>query len=301
MYHQVKTKTHKQMADKKRVLVFGVTGLQGGSVTRALIAKGYEVVGVTRNIGSERAKVLVTEGVKLVQGDIFEAEKLVGIMSKVDAVFAVTTPYEEGAEREMAQGTALVEAAKKAEVKHLVFSSVSDADQNTGIPHFESKYKIEQEIISSGAPYTIVAPVYFMENLLSPWTIDTIKAGKVSMAFPADKLLQQISTEDIGKFVAEVVEGGEKHFGQRINIAGEELTGEELVKKLSAISEKDFVYEGFSPEFLKETMPDVATMFEWFDKVGYSANIEQLKADFPNISLTSYEAYLKKQDWNFLQ
>jgi hypothetical protein len=40
--------------------------------------------------------------------------------------------------------------------------------KNTGIPHFESRYKVEQHIKNLGIPYTIIGPTFFMENLLGP-------------------------------------------------------------------------------------------------------------------------------------
>ena len=289
------------MSIKRKVLVFGATGQQGGAVIKALLSDGHEVVGLTRNLESDKAKALETLGVSLVQGNIHQADQLVDIMKTVDTVFALTTPYEEGTEREKQQGLTLAEAAKTANVGHLIFSSVSDANTDTGIPHFESKYAVEQKIAALEIPHTILAPVYFMENLLSPWTIDAIKTGKISQALPGGVLLQQISVNDIAQFVAEVVNGREKYFSQRINIAGDELTGQEVAEKLTTITGKKFTYEGFSPDFLKESMPDIALMYEWFDKVGYSANVLQLKKDFPKVSLTSFESYAQNQDWHFLE
>ena len=42
----------------KRVLVSGATGQQGGAVVQALLKKGHQVIGITRNIESEKAKKL---------------------------------------------------------------------------------------------------------------------------------------------------------------------------------------------------------------------------------------------------
>jgi len=76
-------------------------------------------------------------------------------------------------------------------------------------------------------PYTIVAPVYFMENLLQPWILPSLRQGKLAMALPARRSLQQIAVADIGAFVAAVIERGDTVFGRRFDIAGDELTGEE--------------------------------------------------------------------------
>lgn len=288
------------MSQQRKVLVFGATGLQGGAVAAALLAQGHEVIGVTRNTTSEKAKALENKGANLVEGSLNNADQLIETMKTVDTVFALTSPYEEGAQMEIQQGTTLAKAAQSANVGHLVFSSVSDADKNTGIPHFDSKYAVEQKIAELGIPYTIIAPVYFMENLISPWNMDNIKSGKVSMALPEGVKIQQIAVEDIAQFAAAAITGREQYFNRRINIAGDELTGKEMVEQLTAITGKEFVYEGFSPEMIKATMPDLAIMFEWFDRVGYSADFTRLKEDFPDVSTTRFESFAKNQNWEFL-
>ena len=104
----------------------------------------------------------------------------------VNAVYAMSTPYEQGAEHETAQGLTITEAAQAAGVAHLIYSSVASANRATGIPHFDSKYEVEKHLQASGVPYTIVAPVYFMENLLEPWLVPGLRQGKLAMALPAD-------------------------------------------------------------------------------------------------------------------
>jgi uncharacterized protein YbjT (DUF2867 family) len=65
---------------------------------------------------------------------------------------------ETGSEEETRQGTIAAEAVKDAGVWHLIYSSVTDANKKTGIPHFESKYLVEQHVAGLGIPYTISAP-----------------------------------------------------------------------------------------------------------------------------------------------
>ena len=76
----------------------------------------------------------------------------------------MSTPFEQGAEKETAQGIAIADAAKAAGVAHIVYSSVASADRATGVPHFDSKYVVEQHLQESGVPYTILRPVACMEN-----------------------------------------------------------------------------------------------------------------------------------------
>ncbi|NJN36004.1 MAG: NmrA family NAD(P)-binding protein, partial [Nitrospiraceae bacterium] len=56
------------------------------------------------------------------------------------------------------------DAAKQAGIGHYVYTSVGSAHRNTRIPHFESKWKVEEHIRKIGLPATILRPVWFMEN-----------------------------------------------------------------------------------------------------------------------------------------
>jgi uncharacterized protein YbjT (DUF2867 family) len=55
-------------------------------------------------------------------------------------------------------------------------------------------------IESLGVPYTIVAPVYFMDNLLAPWTLPQLKEGRLPVALPSSRPLQQVALSDIAAF-----------------------------------------------------------------------------------------------------
>lgn len=181
-------------------------------------------------------------------GDLEDRAACEGAARDVDAVFAVATPFEPGVEAEVRQGQNMLAAAKTAGVRHLVYSSVASADQSTGIPHFDSKFEIEQQIKASAVPSTIVAPVYFMENLFAPSTVPGLREGKLAMALPADRVLQQIAVEDIATFVVLALEHRERFLGTRIDIAGDEVTGEQAADILTRASGRQIEYVEIAPE-----------------------------------------------------
>jgi uncharacterized protein YbjT (DUF2867 family) len=219
----------------------------------------------------------------------------------MDTVFAITTPYEAGVDAETKQGIDLVDAVKQAGVGHLVFNSVGSGDRNTNIPHFDSKYKVEQHIASIKIPYTIVAPVFFMDNWFAPWFLPSIQEGTLKFAMPEDRPLQQVSVHDIGAFSAAMIERREKVFGKRFDIAGDELTGKETVAAISKASGRDIGYEGFDPEYMRADNADFAEMFSWFNKVGYSADIKNLHKEFPEVQWQNFEQWTQQQDWSVLK
>jgi len=288
------------MSKKLSILVMGATGNQGGAVVRYLLPRGHHIRTLTRNPDSPKAKRLKEQGVEVMKGDFFDVDSLVNAAKGMDTVYAMTTPFEAGVEEEVKQGIALVDAIKQAGVGHLVFGSVASADKSTNIPHFDSKYEVEKYITSLNIPYTISAPVYFMENLLSPWFLPSLKEGTLKLGMPADRPLQQVSVNNIGAFAASLIERREKVFGQRFDFAGDELSGAETVAVVSKASGRKIGYEGFDPEMMRADNADFAAMFSWFDRVGYSANMEKLRREFPEVKWQSFEAWAKEQDWSVL-
>jgi len=289
------------MSKNLSVLVMGATGAQGGAVVQHLLPKGHQVRILTRNPDSPKAKQLANQGVEVLKGDFNNSDSMVKAVTGMDTVFAMSTPYEAGVEAEAQQGIALADAVKQTGVGHLVFTSVANADRHTGIPHFESKYQVEQHIASLKVPYTIVAPVFFMDNWFSPWFLPSIQEGTLKFAMPADRPLQQISVDNIGEFGAAMIERRDSVFGKRFDITGDELTGKETVAVISKASGRDIGYEGFDPEYMRADNPDFAEMFSWFNKVGYSADSKNLHKDFPEVQWQSYQDWAQQQDWSVLK
>ena len=127
----------------KPILVIGATGQQGGAVARALLAKGQKVRVMTRH--PEKTASLAQAGAEVVQGNLTNQADLQMALRGVYGVFAMSTPFEAGMEAEVRQGIMLADAAKQAGIAHYVYTSVGSAHRNTGIPHFDSKWKVEQD------------------------------------------------------------------------------------------------------------------------------------------------------------
>ena len=136
-------------------------------------------------------------------------------------LYSVQTFREEGPAGEERQGKTLADAALAAGVQHLVYASVGGAEKGTGIPHFESKWRIEEYSRSLGLPLTVLRPVFFMENFLS---FSGPRDGVLAMPLPPDRPLQLIAVDDIGGFAALAFRRREQFLGQALEIAGDELT-----------------------------------------------------------------------------
>jgi uncharacterized protein YbjT (DUF2867 family) len=152
----------------------------------------------------------------------------------------------------------MADIAKENGIEHLVYSSVASADKNTGIPHFESKYKIEQHIKNLGVPYTIIGPTFFMENLLGPG----LEQGQLTLPLSPSTILQQSSLGNIAEFSALVLERRKPFFGKRIDIASDEVTGEKAAEILSNELGHRIRYIQIPLEQVRQANEDMARMYE---------------------------------------
>src|SRR6185369_15552563 len=130
--------------------------------------------------------------------------------------------YESGVDAEVRQGFNLNDAAQRAGVSHFIYSSVASADQKTRIPHFESKFRIEEHLRGTGMHYTIVRPVFFMENWLDMRQM--IEDGAIALPLDPTTRLQMVAVDDIGGLVATAFERSGKWQDRAFEVAGDELS-----------------------------------------------------------------------------
>ena len=276
------------MSNNKLVLVAGATGQQGGSVARHLLERRFQVRGVTRNVESNAAKELAALGAEMVRAEFTDPDAIGTALQGADAVFGVTTPFESGVDEETAQGVALIDAAVAAGVKHFVYSSVASADQRTGVPHFDSKYRVEQHLAASDLTWTVIAPVYFMSNLFFPDSLKALKDGTYAIPLPPELPLQQIAVEDIGAFAGHIFATPNEFAGKRIDIAGDELTSKEAADVLAGVLNKPISAYQVPLEGIRSFSEDLALMYEWFTSTGYTVDIDALRTAYPEIGWTRF-------------
>ena len=264
------------MGDSKTILVTGATGHQGGAVARELLSHGFKVKAFTRKPESEKAKELEKLGAEIVKGDYDDPSSMEKAMKGVWGVFAVQNTWEAGVEKEEKQGKEMAEVAKRAGVQHYVYTSVGGADKKTGIPHFDNKFRIEEKVRELGFPtYTILRPVFFMENWIMPSFKPAIDDGKVAMALKPETKLQMVAVQDIGKYGLWAFQNPEKLNGRAIEIAGDSLTMPETAEAINASDGKRVEFFRVPIEEVRKNSDEFAIMMEWFDRVGYDADIEK--------------------------
>jgi len=275
------------------ILVTGATGQQGGAVARSLLRQGQTVRALTRT--PSKAEDLKKLGAEVVAGNLNDRPSLDAALKGIKKVFLVTTFFEEGMEAEVQQGITMVDAAKAAGVEHLVFSSVGSAHRKTSIPHFETKWKIEQHIRESGLSTTIIRPTAFMENFSTFW--QPSPEGILMAPIRPDTKLQMISVQDIGEFAAAAFLRPTEFIGQAIDIAGDELTMPEAASHLSHAMGQSVKFQQLPDDQAEAAVGlDFAIMFRWFDEVGYDVNLPELRQRW-GVSLKTFKETIAEAPW----
>ncbi|KAJ8099483.1 hypothetical protein POJ06DRAFT_257065 [Lipomyces tetrasporus] len=290
----------------RTVLITGATGKQGGATISALIALPdlpfQKVLALTRNPDSSATQALVAKSpnkISIIRGDLDNSDAIfdsAGGRGAVWGVFSVQQAMGGGAswKSEERQGKALIDSAVKYGVSHFVYTSVdrsgNRSDENpTNVPHFISKHRIEQHLkeraSESNMSWTILRPVAFFEDM-TPDFAGRLFATAWKSNLPPDKPLQLVATEDIGYFAAQALVHPESWHNRALSIAGDELTfseANEIFKSVTGnragIATTNWIIVWAIETLVKE----LRTMFTFFAKEGYGADIEELRKMHPQL------------------
>jgi len=276
------------MTSDRTILITGATGHQGGAVAQALHGSGFRLRGMTRKPESEQAAALARRGVDIVKGDLDDEATLRRALAGAWGVFGVQNTWEAGVEREEVQGKRLATLAREAGVEHYVYTSVGSAHKRTGIPHFDNKWRIEETVRSLRFPsHVILRPVFFMENLLAPYSL---QGNTLSSALRPGTKLQMIAVDDIGWFGARAFTAAATLNRREIDLAGDIRTMPEAAEILTGALGRPIAFAQTPIEQVRQYSEDMALMLEWFERVGYSADIAGLEREFGR-------ALTKLPDW----
>jgi len=266
------------MANERTILITGATGHQGGAVARALRSSGFNLRGLTRKPESRQAAALARDGVDVVKGDLDDEATLRRVLAGAWGVFGVQNTLEAGVEREEVQGKRLAMLAREAGVEHYVYTSVGSAHKQTGVPHFDNKWRIEETVRGLRFPsHVILRPVFFMENLVAPFSL---QGDRLSSALGPSTRLQMIAVDDIGWFGARAFTDAAALNRREIDIASDVRTMPEAAEILTTALGRPIAFAQTPIEQVRQYSEDTALMLEWFEHVGYNADIAGLEREF---------------------
>lgn len=280
------------MADRAGpVLVIGATGQQGGAAARALLERGWPVRALVRDPGKPAARRLHEAGASLVTGDLDDPESVRAAMRSVHGVFLALTMMTgprvtlAGVAAEERRGKAVAGLASEAGVGQLVYSSIGGAGQHSGVPHIESKTRIEEHIRALGLPATILRPASFMDNFAS-FNRPALAGGEivVSLALRPQTRLPLVATRDIGVLAALAFGDPGRYLGRVIQAAGDILTGPQIAEVFARACGRPARFQQLPIGQLRAFDPEVARMFEWMDRRETGeADLAALRAGHPGL------------------
>ncbi|WGY00334.1 NmrA/HSCARG family protein [Nocardioides sp. QY071] len=272
-----------QMRTTGPIAVFGATGRQGGAVVDALLDRQAPVRALVRDPQSDRAQALAARGVDLAAVRTDDPASMAAALTEVEA-FSFMTPEANSldeVETEIRIGTALVDAAVAARVPHVVFNSVFGADQESGVPHHDSKHTIEERLRACGLRATMVRSAPFMEEMAPK-----LEHGEIVLRvpMPEDVALKMVSVRDVGRVAAALLLGTAEAPGGAVELVGDELTGPQIAAAFGAHAGLPARYEALPLSVLpseldREMFRQFATMGEVPSDLAVARAIEPATLD----------------------
>jgi uncharacterized protein YbjT (DUF2867 family) len=308
------------MAEQKTIAVIGATGAQGGGLVRAILADesgAFRARAVTRNPDSDKARALADAGAEVVKADLDDVDSLARAFEGCYGAFCVTNFWEHfSPEKEMAQAKNLADAAKRAGVRHVVWSTLEDVRrwvpldddrmptlmERFKVPHFDAKGASDHQFTDQGVPTTFLLTSFYWDNLLY-FGMEPQRGedGALVFALPmGDAKLAAIAAEDIGKCAFGIFAAGDTYIGKTVGIAGEHLTGSEMAAALSESLGEDVTYYAVPFDTYRAFdfpgAEDLGNMFQFYhdfnDDFSSARSVEFSRSLNP--SLLSFRAWLKK-------
>ncbi len=275
------------MGEKKIIAVVGATGAQGGGLARAILAdKGgaFAARAVTRDPNSEKARELARLGAEVVAGDVDDPESLERAFAGAHGAYCVTFYWAHmSPEREKAEARAMAEAAKRAGVPHVIWSTLEDSRAfvplsddrmptlmgGYKVPHFDAKGESNAAFAALGVPTTFLLTSFYWDNFIyfgmgpKPGP-----DGTLALALPLGKeKLPSIAAEDIGACAYGIFKKGKELVGKTVGIAGGHLTGAEMAAALTKALGRKVVYNEITPETYRSFgfpgADDLGNMFQF--------------------------------------
>jgi uncharacterized protein YbjT (DUF2867 family) len=237
------------------ILITGATGTTGQEVGRQIAVTGQTVRALVRN--PEKAITLKELGIEVVSGDLDQPETLDKAFEGIDRAFLLPA----NTLRQVEQETNFIEAAKRADVKHLVKysarGSALDAAAQVARWHAQTEKLVEE----SGIAYTHIRPIFFMQNFLG-FAQSIATDGTFALPLGDAKVAITDIRDIAAVVVAALTEPG--HEGKTYSPTGPEaLSMTEVAETLSSVLGKPVTYIPETPENFKAGLVQLG-LPEWY-------------------------------------
>ncbi len=276
----------------KTILIIGATGILGKPVAKELHSE-FNVRLLVRDIG--KARDTFGKDYEYVEGDLFDEHSLEKAMIDCYGVHINLS-----GEIELKGTETVVENAKKTNIQRITYiSGTSVTSETIWFPVQKRKYNAEQTIISSGIPYTIFCPTWFMESLPK-----YVKGNKAFVFGKQPNLYHFIAADDYAKMVLTAYQKDEAK-NKRFIVHGKEgflfkqaieMYIKEAHSHIKSVSQIPYFFAKLIGSLIKskKAMKNIAGLMQFFEKTGELGNPEETYKILgePQISL---EMWIEKQ------
>jgi uncharacterized protein YbjT (DUF2867 family) len=306
------------MSEKKVISVVGATGAQGSGLVRAILNDRngpFTVRALTRDVHSEKARALASLGAELVAADVDDIQSLERAFAGAHGAYCVTFFWAHlSPEKELAEAGAMAQAAQRAGVKHVIWSTLEDTRKwvplsddrmptlmgKYKVPHFDAKGEADGLFTQLGVPTTFLLTSFYWENFIY-FGMGPRKGpdGKLAITLPmGNAKLPSMASEDIGKCAYGIFTKGSEYIGKTVGIAGEHLTGAQFASALTRALGQEVAYNAVPPEVFRgfgfPGAEDLGNMFQFnrdFEQA-FCAPRDPAIARALNPSLQTFDAWL---------
>jgi NADH dehydrogenase len=222
------------------ILVTGGTGFVGRHLIRGMRAQGVAVRALVRH--PDRAGDLRELGAELVVGDISDRQSLEKACAGIERVVHLVGIIQEGPgvtfQEVHVEGTRnLLEAAKKAGVRHFFYQSALGTRPAARSEYHKTKWQAEELVRASGIAYTILRPslIYGPGDQFTLRLAGIIRSSPVLPVIGSGRSkIQPIFVDDVVACIIKAVTS-DSFFNEIYEVGGpEQLTYEEVTRAIAA-------------------------------------------------------------------
>lgn len=260
------------------ILITGANGKTGRAIIRALSSKGEEVRAFVHK--AEHIQELKSLGVKEVAaGDMMDQEAMNEAFKGIRAAHHICSAVNPD---EVSIGQIAINAARSARIEHFVYHSVLHSVLQD-LPHHQKKLMVEEMVVNSGIPYTIIQPAILMQNILQGWKLLS-EEGIFEQRFFRSKETRicMVDLEDLAE-AASIILTKPGHTGATYEICGpENLSMADMLVALKQNLEREVKVqttpdELWAAQLKKHGLGDyqinaLLTMFHHYNEHGFAGN-----------------------------
>ena len=237
------------VGETEMILVTGSTGANGTELCAALSKAGVAARAMVRSPETHAAQRLAAlPHMELITGDFDDPASLARALDGVKRAFLLTPSTERAEEQQMR----FVEAARAADVRHIVKLSQFAPDPTSPVRFLRYHAAVEAAIRASGMAWTFLRPNLFMQGLLA--FAPAIRTGGGIAAPIGDAPVSVVDIRDIAA-VATAALTGDGYAGATYPLTGpESLTHPDMAERLTNALGRTVPFREITPDEMRDLL-----------------------------------------------